>query len=728
MSQSELPHSTASAGSHPGEAELIACDTADLLHKHGIGGISVSIVTSSILTLLLARVAPISELIAWWILMQATLILRTIQLYRWNRSRPYFELGGRQPHREVRLFAWGTAATGFFWAILPIFFFRDLDLAGRATIAILLSGMAGGSTIVLAAKRSLAICFCAALLLPTSILFIAEGGSDGLALGLLGCIFFVVMAYSAGVAHTASMRAAQLGRANEILLRGMETAQQALRDSNSSLEIRVRSRTEELTREVFEKERYAGELARLARHDSLTGLYNRASLTQRLDAALQEANQSGGSAGVLFIDLDKFKEVNDVRGHFAGDQVLRTVAARLRNRLGDRADLARWGGDEFVVVLRHLADSDGLDAMLLANALCDCLSKPIEMQPEAVIVGATIGIALYPDHGTTQEDLIRAADVAMYEAKQDRAGSRIRMFDRALADDLARKHRFAQSLGRAIADGALSILFQPIVRMPAGTCVAMEALLRWRHPELGSVPPSEFIPLAERSGDIVAIGRWVLIEACRIAATWTGPDAPAVSINVSTAQVTTGSLLEDVTEAMRRSGLPARRLHIELTESLFAGNQSLVGPTLQALRDMGVKISLDDFGTGFSSLAYLRSLPVDTIKIDKSFVDGIEGSARSIVNAIVSISKAMDFELIAEGVETERQMNTLMSMGVASQQGYLLARPLPPSAIAPWLAKLPFSRTVSMAENAGELHALASALGIPVPEAQNAPMNKASGK
>jgi diguanylate cyclase (GGDEF)-like protein len=717
MLASEVSHTGVTPGKPPDEAALVARDIADLLYKHAVGGIGVSVATSTLLVLIISRLEVVPELISWWTLMQITLLLRAIQVYRWTKIRPYFELVFRDANRETRQFILGAATTAFFWVIFPLFFFKDLDLAGRATLAILLSGMAGGSTIVLAAKQSLSIGFCAALLLPTSLLFLAEGSRESVVLGFLGFVFFGVMSYSARVAHHATMRSVRLGRANDVLLRGMENAQQALRDSNAGLEIRVRSRTEELTREIQEKERYSSELARLARQDALTGLYNRSSLTERLETAIAEAaarNTPGRATNfvaVLFIDLDKFKEVNDVRGHFAGDQVLRTVARRLSNRLGTSADLARWGGDEFVVVLRQLNDPDGLDAMLLANTLCDGLAQPIDIEPEPVVIGATVGIAIYPEHGKTQEDLIRAADVAMYEAKQDRAASRIRMFDQALADDLARRHRFAQSLGRAIAEDALSILFQPIVVVPGGHCLAMEALLRWRHPELGLVPPSEFIPLAERSGDIVAIGRWVLIEACRIAVTWPGEDPPAVSINVSTAQVTAGCLVDDVCEAMRRSGLPPRRLHIELTESLFAGNQERVGPTLQALREMGVRISLDDFGTGFSSLAYLQSLPVDTIKIDKKFVDDIEGESRSIVNAIVSISKALDFELIAEGVETERQMSTLISMGVASQQGYLLARPLTEKDVAPWLSRLP-KRSAAGSTEGSALQALALALNF----------------
>lgn len=681
-----LRHDIPKTQSEFDELTLVARDTVDLLYKHGMGGISVSAISSALLVLVVSRTAHFSELAAWWLPLQLTLLLRGIQLYRWTIDRAKPDDHRRDPLRDTRQFTLGTAATAFFWALFPMLFFKELDLSGRATLAIFLSGMAGGSTVVLAAKENLTIGYCAALLLPTSLLFFAEGSLDGLVLGSIGVVFFTVLTYSARVAHQSTMRSVRLARANEVLLRGMESAQHALQDANLGLEIRVRARTEELTREIHEKERYEQELSRMARHDTLTGLYNRASLTAQLETALRES--AGKRTAVLFIDLDKFKEVNDVRGHCAGDHVLKTVSERLLSRLGPQDKLARWGGDEFVVIVPNISDPGGLEAILLANTLCACLAQPIDIEPEAVTIGATIGIALFPEHGRTQEELIRAADVAMYEAKQDRTAGRIRIFDQALADDLARRHRFAQALGRAIAEDTLTICFQPIVMVPNGRCVAMEALLRWKHPELGLIPPSEFIPLAERSGDIVAIGRWVLHEACRIAAGWPGEDPPAVSVNVSTAQVAAGCIVDDVVDAMRSSGLPPSRLHIELTESLFAGDQAIVGPTLQALRRMGIRISLDDFGTGFSSLAYLRILPVDTIKIDKSFVDGIEGESRSIINAIVSISRAMDFDLIAEGVETERQMAALVAMGVTTQQGYLLSKPLQVCDVPAWLQSM----------------------------------------
>lgn len=688
-------------------ADSIASETADLLNKHALGGMSVSLVSSAMLALLLSRSIPMTDLFSWWMCMLSSLALRCLILFRWNQRRAYAE--PKDAHAAIRNFILGISTTGFCWFVFPILYFGQLDLAGKALLATLLAGLAAGSAIVLSPKESLSIGFCAALLWPLSFLLLADGNPDSRAIGSLGLIFFVITSYSARLSHQSMLRAIRLGQANHVLLRGMEHVQQELLDSNQSLEARVQERTQALLREVHEKERFSGELARLARHDSLTGLYNRASLSERLEVALRNAKNRNGSVAVLFIDLDKFKEVNDVRGHFAGDQVLRTVTARLQARLGPHADLARWGGDEFVVVLPHLSGPECSECLAIAHALCECLDEPIDLEPEAVKIGATIGIALYPEHGQTQDELIRAADVAMYQGKQDRAASRIRMFDHELAADLSRRHRFAQALGRSVAENALSVLFQPIVLVPDGGCVAMEALVRWQHPELGPIPPSDFIPLAERSGDIVAIGRWVLVEACRNAASWPGSgegvDPPAVSVNVSTAQVSAGCLIEDVVEALRISGLPAHRLHIELTESLFAGNQQLVGPTLQSLRAMGIRISLDDFGTGFSSLAYLRTLPVDTIKIDKSFVDDIEGDSRSIVKAIVSISKAMDFELIAEGVETDRQTSTLISMGVNCQQGYLLSRPLPASEVPEWLGRQP-----SAPGELHELHSLAQAV------------------
>jgi EAL domain-containing protein (putative c-di-GMP-specific phosphodiesterase class I) len=263
------------------------------------------------------------------------------------------------------------------------------------------------------------------------------------------------------------------------------------------------------------------------------------------------------------------------------------------------------------------------------------------------------------------------------------------MFDPMLGQEFAKGHFLRQLLREAIAEQQLAIVYQPIMSVSKNCCVAMEALVRWDHPSHGKVPPSEFIPLAERSGDIFALGRWVLQEACRTAAMWTGEDAPAVSVNVSAAQILAGELVGEVLEAVRQSGLPPHRLHLELTESSFAGDFDFVAPVLAQLRNLGVHISLDDFGTGFSSLAYLQQLKIDTIKIDKAFVWNMRADSDSILQAIVSIARALGCSTIAEGVETEDQRVALRGFGVDLHQGFYYSQPLAGGDVQAWLNRHP---------------------------------------
>jgi predicted signal transduction protein with EAL and GGDEF domain len=316
-------------------------------------------------------------------------------------------------------------------------------------------------------------------------------------------------------------------------------------------------------------------------------------------------------------------------------------------------------------------------------------------------VDATIGIALFPEHGRTADDLIRSADMAMYAAKQSGRG-RVRAFDSALAETLRERHLLEEALREAIANDELRLVFQPIVNATTLECQALEALVRWEHPTRGVVLPNDFIPLAERSGDIVPIGRWVFEQACIAAASWPGSPAPALSLNVSVAQIVGGSVVDDVRAALSASGLPTSRLHLEVTETVFAEDHRLIIPTLVALRAIGVSISLDDFGTGFSSLSYLRSLPIDTIKIDKSFVDDVQNESGPIIKAIRALADALHIEVIAEGVETAADAATLLSMGVYLLQGYLFAQPIPLHLVEGWL------RDAAGAAFAGEIGATTS--------------------
>ncbi len=666
-----------------------------MLYRHGIGSLLVSVFASSGLAFISMDQVPSRRLAAWWLVMMLVLFARGLDILHFHRVRTV-RLTGHPSRREIQRFGCGLIAAATVWAAFPLMFLPVLNQSGRAYTTMVLCGMVGGSATVLAPSKILSFLFCSFLVLPTSLLFLSFPGSENTFFGLLGLLFLVVMWVSSRLANQATMTAVRLSRANESLLTAMDdehrrteaanvelkAAQAALSEANQSLELRIEARTEDIEKEVLEKERYAKELAYLASTDSLTGLCNRASLAQRLNAALARAGSAGRSLAVLFLDLDKFKEVNDVMGHFAGDWVLQVAARRLFERLPPNVDLARWGGDEFVIAIEGLRDTEV--AVNLASDLSKCLCDPIEVDSGTVRIDATIGIALFPDHGRTGQDLIRAADMAMYASKEERR-SKIRLFDPSLSRRVTERHLLERALREAIDDGRLAVVFQPIISAATWECETLEALVRWNHPERGPLSPAEFIPLAERSGDIVALGRWVLNAACREAVSWRGINPPAVSVNVSSVQIESGMLFTDISSALKNSGLSPSRLNLELTESVFAGDRRNIIPTLSKLRDMGVRISLDDFGTGFSCLADLRRLPIDQLKIDKSFVESVHRDSGSIVNAIVTTAKTFGLEVVAEGVETAGQADTLIGLGVHYLQGYLLSNVLAPSAVHEWI-------------------------------------------
>ncbi|MGD0476308.1 MAG: EAL domain-containing protein [Candidatus Velthaea sp.] len=678
------------------ESVLVDRDVAALLYGHGVGGLFVTAVAGTAFVVVLPGLHAQPALLAWLSIMLITVVARALDLITGRKRRAKDDWNGRA---EIRRFGRGVLACAAVWAIFPLLFFRELNGVERTTMAIVFSAMAGGSVTVLAAVRRLAIVYCAALLLPSSIMFLLTPGHENGVLGLLGIVFFAVMGSSTRVTHSATMAAIRLNRANQTLMADMDSerrhteranadltvAQSALRETLESLEDRIRARTADLEREINERERYAAELARLASRDSLTGFYNRTTLTDRLSSERFRAERAGTAIAVLFLDLDHFKEVNDLKGHYWGDHVLREVADRLSAIVPTDAICARWGGDEFVFVLGNVERAKaGEAASAVATQLRRIVCGPISFGTETVRVDATIGIALFPHHGRTADELIRAADMAMYAAKESGRG-RIRTFDPALAAELRERRLLEEALREAIPNDELRLEFQPIVDAANWRCQALEALVRWEHPTRGTIGPTEFIPIAERSGDIIPIGRWVLAQACAAAKSWPGARPPALSLNVSIAQIVGGTVLDDVRAALSASGLDAHRLHVEVTETLFANDHKLIIPTLTALRAMGIRISLDDFGTGFSSLSYLRSLPIDTLKIDKSFVNDVQRDSGPIIRAIRSLADAFHIEVIAEGVETPDEAATLLSMGVNCLQGYLFAAPLPKNEVEAWL-------------------------------------------
>jgi diguanylate cyclase (GGDEF)-like protein len=456
----------------------------------------------------------------------------------------------------------------------------------------------------------------------------------------------------------------------------------ALREANDSLERRVKERTaklveanEHLQREVQQRLQSEARTHFLAHHDALTGLGNRVLLREHLGDALARVRSFGESLAVLFIDLDGFKSVNDTLGHSMGDELLKCIARRLRDTLRETDNIARLGGDEFAIL--QLSDEQPKAATALARRLIEVIKEPCVIEGHQMVVGASIGIAVCTTQDRADpEQLLKNADLAMYRAKTDGRGT-YRFFEPEMDARAQARRQLELNLREALACGDFELHYQPLVNLRTNTIAVFEALLRWKHPEYGSISPDEFIPVAEETGLIVQIGEWAVRQACAEAATW--PEGAAVAVNLSPIQFRSGNLVATVINALSASQLPSHRLELEITESVLLDRTEANLQILRQLRALGVKISMDDFGTGYSSLSYLRSFDFDKIKIDRSFIRDISShtECRAIVRAIAALGDSLGMTTVAEGVETAEQLRCLEAEGCTEIQGYLISAPVP---------------------------------------------------
>ncbi|WP_298368803.1 EAL domain-containing protein [uncultured Bradyrhizobium sp.] len=426
--------------------------------------------------------------------------------------------------------------------------------------------------------------------------------------------------------------------------------------------------------DITERKRAEARLAFMAQHDSLTGLPNRNLLRQQMEDMLQHTRRSTDKVAVLMLGLDNFKAVNDTLGHGIGDKLLRGVAKRLRSTLREEDALARLNSDEFTIVQGGVMRPE--DAVLLARRILDAIGEPYLLDGHSVVVGASIGIAMSPGDGEDSEKLLKSADMALSRAKSEFRGT-FSFFEAEMDARAQSRRKIEIDLRDAIQNEGLRPYYQPLVDLTSGRITGFEALVRWPHPERGMISPGEFIPVAEETGLINPLGALMLHRACMDAAQW--PDDVRVAVNLSPLQFRTGNLLALITDALRQSGLPARRLELEITETLLLEKSSQVLATLHALRALGVRMSMDDFGTGYSSLSYLRSFPFDKIKIDQSFVRdlGANPDAQAIVRSIVSLGVGLGVTITAEGVETEAELSCLRAEGCHEGQGFLFSRARP---------------------------------------------------
>jgi diguanylate cyclase (GGDEF)-like protein/PAS domain S-box-containing protein len=437
-------------------------------------------------------------------------------------------------------------------------------------------------------------------------------------------------------------------------------------------------------------EKYAAQqrIETLAYRDVLTGLPNRLLLSQRVDFALRMAERNGGQFAVFFLDLDRFKNINDSMGHSFGDRVLVEVASRIGSCLRDVDTLCRLGGDEFVLFLQE-ADAPGAEAC--AQRVLQAIAEPFVLDGMNFSVGCSIGVALYPDDGKTLDKLIQYADTAMYRVK-DRGRGSFRFYQPQMNVDVLSRIKMHYAMRQGMQKGNFRIHYQPQIDIASGRLIGAEALSRWTDAEFGEVPPNVFIQLAEETGFITTIGSWALDQAVRQAALWQQAGTPlVVSINVSALQFQQADFVEVVGEVLRSAGLAPELLELELTESILVRDADEALERLHALAAIGVGLSIDDFGTGYSSLSYLKRFPIGKLKIDRSFVTGLPGddSDRAIVSATIAMARALKLSVVAEGVETQAQMDCLRELDCAAYQGFLCSAALPPAEFSQWMAAQP---------------------------------------
>jgi len=464
-----------------------------------------------------------------------------------------------------------------------------------------------------------------------------------------------------------------------------------LEDSKRHLEMKVKERTieleiinENLTKEISDKKKAEESLEYIAYHDELTGLPNRNLLINRINDSIETARRNKQQLGILFLDLDRFKAINDSLGHSIGDKLIRQVANRLLKTLRKEDTISRNGGDEFVVVIKRMLNTD--EAILIAQKLIENLTNIFEIDSHKIHIGASIGISVYPNDGDTALELIRNADTAMYNAKKS-GGNRLQFYDESMSNRLRERLILENELHTALDRNEFHLVYQPQINCNTGDTIGFEALLRWRNKNIGSINPDQFVPLLEETGLIYAVGKWVIKEVINFIRSGRTGNA-SISINLSALQCGDNYLVDFINNEIKKSGINPAHIEFEITESLLINDFEKTEVFLNELHNTGCSISLDDFGTGYTSMSYLTRLPIDSIKIDQSFIRGIDSNTmlENIVKAIVNMSTSMEMKNIFEGVETEAELNVIKSLNGAIIQGYLYSKPLDVHGVNNWLS------------------------------------------
>jgi diguanylate cyclase (GGDEF)-like protein len=641
------------------------------LHSQSTQSIILQVATAFFLVITMRNGSNEGEMWSWFLGFVSVQVLRSAGFVS------FMDSSDSRPLREWRLmFGTGMLASLFVWFLYLVIFYDTLTGVSLGLVGGLLIVVAGLSTIGLAADR--AMLYLNSMLCLTPLIIIVNSDlniwllSAIVLLAILSLLVVVENIYQSSsrslkgilIQKLAEYRAAKMEELNIDLT----SARQRLTDVNQSLEAQILERTRELKHQ--------------ADHDMLTGLGNRYRFAVVVKEALEgyESNHQSGFA-VYMLDLNRFKEINDGLGHFAGDHVLRETAQRIQEVCGESRVCARWGGDEFVIFQPAVTSRE--DIHTFSENLINHIRLPIELDNGPVIVGASIGISVCPEHGITADALLEHADIAVYRAKYMKDG--ISIYNDNWGKEAAERVRLAQALRLAIESQAIDVAFQPFVGVKDGMIKGFEALARWPQIEGPPISPGVFIPLAEEYGMMPLLGSWVLRRACEMLQQYCPDSDHRVAVNISVLQLRDPDFASEVFEILEGAGLSPARLEVEMTENVFADDVEQIRSVLIELRSKGVTVSIDDFGTGYSSISYLRNFPLDTLKVDRSFVTALKDGGEGIYRSIVTLAYGLELSVIVEGVETDEELEAVLRLGGDEIQGYYFAKPMMESDLDQWL-------------------------------------------
>ncbi len=655
--------------------QLIKLETATLLYDNLVVGILFSAGASAILTFAFATGDPVENKFMWWIAMMFLLLVRIVDYSEWKLVSSKNQCKGSE---GVTRFGIGSILTAILWSIHSILFIPDMGVAEFCFNTVVLSAFAGGAMPLLSPSKIISLSYSVTLILPVGVVTLLSDVEYQQKLGFIILPVSILMIPVCLKTSKFTVNAIKQKRLNQALAEEMEqekdhvaqvnqqlqNTSSKLNKSNINLEEEVRKRTDEIVH--------------LSSIDPLTQVVNRKAFTAKLDVLIDNAEEYNSPLALFFIDFNGFKKINDTMGHKVGDSVLvqatqRIVAFAEPHRVG------RWGGDEFLLALPY---GDQETAMSIAKAIMTSLEQPIYVHGNELHLSAAIGIAMAPEHSTSATELIQLADLTMCEQKKHSSTSP-RMFSSNLKEKIEASQFILEGLQKAIYRKQLYLCYQPLVCANDHSVWAYEALLRWNFNDK-LIGPDTFIPLAEKSGLIKEIGAWVLNRACLDAKYWQHSNDAKVSVNVSVIQLMDDGFIRHLDHCLQSSSLPPHRLHLEVTESTFVENKEKIRFQLDQIQQRQVKVSIDDFGTGYSSLSQLQTLPVNHIKIDKTFVDNIEGKGEAIIRATQFIARELNCKTVAEGVETQQQAELLLAMGVDYLQGYYFAKPFKNDELNRW--------------------------------------------